>query len=244
MLTWLKKSPPQPLNLSSLGVDMHSHLLPGIDDGVKNIQEAVEVIRALQGCGYRHLITTPPIIWDCYRNTPGIIRQKLREVQAACREAKLDITVEAAAEYFLDEHFAEMLQNDEPLLTMPGNRLLVELPYISPLMNTDETLFSILQHGYRPILAHPERYTYFHAQPEVYRRLSAQGCELQLNALSLTGYYGDDVARMAEWLLKENLIVYLGTDVHRMQHVTQLDRLKKSKWVENYLFKNHALIPA
>jgi len=242
MLNWLFKSPSLPLDLSFLKVDMHSHLLPGIDDGVKTVAEAVDMIRLLYGYGYRHLITTPHIIWDAYRNTPEIIGQKLQEVRAACVEAGLDIQLDAAAEYFLDEHFTELLTGGIPLLTFHEKRILVELPYTTPLLNISETLFLILKHGYRPVLAHPERYLYFHNNREIYAQLSSQGCELQLNALSLTGYYGEEVAHVAEWLLRENLIVYLGTDAHRVLHLELLKKIKKSKWLDSYPFQNHTLL--
>jgi protein-tyrosine phosphatase len=222
MLSWLRKSEAEVPDLSSLAVDMHSHLIPGIDDGVQTVEEAVEMVRRLESYGYGHLITTPHVIWDCYRNTPESIGAGLAQVREACRAAGLKVTLDAAAEYFLDEHFTRMLLDGEPLLTLPGKRLLVELPYTTPLLNTSQTLFSIIEHGYRPVLAHPERYTYFFQDPTVYRRLVAQGCELQLNLLSLAGHYGDEVGRVAGWLLKENLITYLGTDAHRMQHLDQL----------------------
>lgn len=243
MLNWIFKSPAAPLDLSFLQVDLHSHLLPAIDDGVKTVEEAVEMIRVYHEYGYRRLITTPHIIWDAYRNTPDIIRQKVQEVREACAVAGLDIQLDAAAEYFLDEHFTEMLVRGEPLLTLPENRILIELPYTTPLLNLSETIFLILQHGYRPILAHPERYLYFHHQRDVYAQLSAQGCELQLNALSLTGYYGEEVAQVADWLLKEELIVFLGTDAHRMQHLDVLKKIKKSKWLGKYPFQNQLLMP-
>lgn len=245
MFDWIFKSPAPPvLDLSFLRVDMHSHLLPGIDDGVKTLDEAVDMIRILHGYGYRHLITTPHIIWDSYRNTPEIIRQKLHEVREACAEAGLDIRLDAAAEYFLDEHFTGLLTSGQPLLTLPENRVLVELPYTTPLLNISETLFLMLKHGYRPVLAHPERYLYFHANRDIFPQLSAQGCELQLNALSLTGYYGADVAHMAEWLLKENLIAYLGTDAHRVPHLEQLRKIRTSKWLRHYPFQNRILTSA
>lgn len=241
MFDWIFKSKPSAIDLSFLQVDMHSHLLPGIDDGVKTVEEAVDMIRTLHGFGYRHLITTPHIIWDSYRNTPEIIGQKLEEVRAACRAAGLDIRLDAAAEYFLDEHFTDLLTSGQPLLTLPENRVLVELPYTTPLLNLSETLFLILKHGYRPVLAHPERYIYFHHNREIFPQLSAQGVELQLNALSLIGHYGPEVTQMAEWLLKENLIVYLGTDAHRMPHLEQLKTISKSKWFGRYPFQNQNL---
>lgn len=224
-------------------MDLHSHLLPGLDDGVQSMDESLDMIRRLESLGYRHLVTTPHVIWDYYRNTSEIIRASVEAVRVACREAGLAVTIDAAAEYFLDEHFSDMLRNNEPLLTLGEKRVLVELPYTTQLMNVSETLFSIVECGYRPVLAHPERYAYYHADPEAYRRFTAQGVELQLNALSLTGHYGDEVARAAEWLLRENLITYLGTDAHRMSHLDGLNKLSRSKWLGNYKFQNEQLLP-
>lgn len=225
-------------------MDLHSHLLPGLDDGVQSMEESLDMIRRLASLGYRHLVTTPHVIWDCYRNTPEGILASVETVRAACREAGLSVTIDAAAEYFLDEHFSDMLRNEEPLLTLGEKRVLVELPYTTQLMNVSETLFSIVERGYRPVLAHPERYAYYHADPEAYRRFTTQGVELQLNALSLTGHYGDEVAKAAEWLLRENLIAYLGTDAHRMSHLDGLNKLSRSKWLGAYKFHNERLLPS
>jgi tyrosine-protein phosphatase YwqE len=242
MLNWLFKSHPEKLDLASLKVDLHSHLIPGIDDGVQTVEEAVDMVRRMESYGYQHLITTPHIMWDCYRNTPEIILSGLRDVQRACQEAGLSTTVDAAAEYYLDAHFNEMLRSGQPLLTLPGKRLLVELPYATALLNTSEILFSIVEHGYRPILAHPERYTYFHRDLSIYQKLSAQGCQLQVNALSLTGHYGVEVAKVADWLLKNNLIVFIGSDAHRMQHLDQMEKMSNSKWLKDYAFQNADLL--
>ncbi|KQS30687.1 tyrosine-protein phosphatase [Dyadobacter sp. Leaf189] len=243
MLNWLfDRKKTEELNLDHIGIDIHSHLLPGIDDGVETVEEAVAMVRKMQSLGYKKLVTTPHVMWDCYRNTPEIILSKVEQVRSACRDAGLVVELAAAAEYFIDEHFNEMLASGETILTLPGNRVLVELPYSTPLMNTSETLFSIIERGYQPILAHPERYTYFYSTPEVYRKLVDQGCELQLNILSLTTYYGENINRMAEWLLKNNLITFLGTDAHKMQHIDMIQRSNRKNWISDYPFQNTKLL--
>lgn len=242
MLNWLFSKKSKELDLSGWGIDIHSHLIPGIDDGVETVEEALEMITRLQELGYRRVVTTPHVMWDCYKNTPEIIQSGLEEVRAACRAAGLTIRIDAAAEYFIDEHFVELLTTGQPLLTLPGNRLLVELPYTTPLMNTSQTLFTILEKGYKPVLAHPERYTYFYSDPSIYEQLCAQGCELQVNALSLTTNYGEGVQKMANWLLKKNLITFIGTDAHRIQHLDGLSKAAKSPWFTNYPFRNKELL--
>jgi protein-tyrosine phosphatase len=243
MLNWLfDKKKKQETDLSRIGLDLHSHLIPGIDDGVETVEEAVAMLTKMQKLGYRRVFTTPHVMWDCYRNTPEIISSGLEDVRLAAKEAGLTIEVNAAAEYFIDEHFVEMLTNGGHILTLPGNRVLVELPYSTPLMNTSETLFYIIEKGYRPVLAHPERYTYFYSDPSVYKKLCDQGCELQVNILSLGNYYGDNVHKMAEWLMKQGLITFLGTDAHRLQHLDLIDKTDKHGWLRKYSFHNEKLL--
>lgn len=243
MLDWLfDKKQKKEMDMSRIGIDIHSHMIPGIDDGVETVEDAVEMVRKLQDLGYSRAVTTPHVMWDCYKNTPEIILSGLEDVRKASREAGLSLQIDAAAEYFIDEHFVELLTTGQQLLTLPGNRLLVELPYSTPLMNTSETLFSILEKGYQPVLAHPERYTYFYSDPSVYKKLADQGCELQVNVLSLTSYYGDNVNKMAEWLLRHDLISFLGTDAHRMQHLEMIRKSDKNKWISKYPFQNEKLI--
>ncbi|SEJ72612.1 Tyrosine-protein phosphatase YwqE [Dyadobacter sp. SG02] len=244
MLNWLfgNKKVKQGLNLGGIGMDIHSHLIPDIDDGVQTVEESVAMIRKMVELGYTHLYTTPHIIWDCYRNTPEIILSGLETVRAAVREANLSISINAAAEYFIDEHFMEMLHTGEQMLTLPGNRLLVELPYSTPLMNTSETLFLIIEKGYQPVLAHPERYTYFHNDLPMYKKLADGGCELQLNILSLTGHYGPGVNKTAEWLLQNELITFLGTDAHKMAHLDLIQKSDKNGWLSRYPFHNEKLV--
>ncbi|WP_025761919.1 tyrosine-protein phosphatase [Dyadobacter tibetensis] len=243
MFNWLyKKKETRTKDFSHIEIDIHSHLIPGIDDGVETIEEALEMIKVFQELGYRRIYTTPHIIWDCYKNTPEIILNGLEEVRMAASKAGLTLEINAAAEYFIDEHFVDMLQNGQELLTLPGNRLLVELPYSTPLLNTSETLFSIIEKGYKPVLAHPERYTYYYSDPSIYQKLVGQGCELQVNALSLGSYYGDNVQKMANWLLKNNLITFLGSDAHKIQHLEQMGRNNKQNYLVTYPFMNQKLL--
>jgi len=243
MLNWLfDKKRNKEVNLSHIGIDLHSHIIPGIDDGVETIEQSVEMLAKMQNLGFQKAVTTPHVMWDCYKNTPDIILQGLADVRLAAKNAGLQIEVGAAAEYFIDEHFVEMLSNGGQILTLPGNRVLVELPYSTPLMNTSETLFYIIEKGYRPVLAHPERYTYFYSDPSIYKKLCDQGCELQVNILSLGNYYGENVHKMAISLLKQGLITFLGTDAHRRQHLDLIDKCDKSGWLDKYSFQNEKLL--
>lgn len=244
MLNWLfgKSNRDQEVVLSQIGIDIHSHIIPGIDDGTQTIEESLVMVRKLHALGYTHVVTTPHVIWDCYRNTPENILSGLAALNKAIASEGIEVDVQAAAEYFIDEHFVEMLNTGQKLLTLPGNRILVELPYSTPLMNTSETLFQIIEKGYQPVLAHPERYTYFYPDPSIYKKLVSQGCELQVNILSLSSYYGPNVGKMAEWLLQNNLITFLGTDAHKIQHLEMIQKCNKSGWLTRYPFQNEKLI--
>jgi protein-tyrosine phosphatase len=243
MLNWLfEKKKNKAVSLNHIGVDIHSHIIPGIDDGVETVEEAVAMAAKMQSLGYSRIITSPHVMWDCYRNTPEIISKGLEDVRQGAKAAGLSIKIDAAAEYFIDEHFNEMINTGQQLMTLPGNRLLVELPYSTPLMNTSENLFAIIGKGYQPVLAHPERYTYFYSDPSVYKKLADGGCELQVNILSLTGYYGDNILKMAEWLLKNNLVTFLGTDAHKIQHLEMIQKSNKHNWVTDYPFQNEKLM--
>lgn len=230
--------------LWNVRIDIHSHFIPGIDDGAQSVQDSLAMIREFKKFGYTHLYATPHVMWDSYQNTPEIILDGLGIVKKACEEEGIAIELNAAAEYFIDEHFIDMLEKGEPLLTLPGRRLLVELPYTTPLMNTHESLFHIIEKGYRPVLAHPERYTYYHSDPTVYQRFADQGCELQINALSFTRQYGEGVRKTAEWLLSHKLITYVGTDAHRIEHLQRMSKLTRMPFVVEYPYHNHDLFSA
>ncbi|KAA0988861.1 tyrosine-protein phosphatase [Dyadobacter aurulentus] len=239
MLKWLFNSPStNNIDLSAIAVDMHSHMVPGVDDGVETIEESILMAGKLEELGYQTVYTTPHIMWDCYRNTPEIIRKGVEDVNNALAKTSIGVRLHAAAEYFLDEHFNDLLDNDQELLTLPGNRLLVELPYSTPLLNVSETLFRIAQKGFQPVLAHPERYTYYHSDLPVFRKFADQGCELQMNILSITGHYGEGVERTARWLLQNNLITLVGTDAHRPGHLDLIKKMQSSKLFRNYNFRN------
>lgn len=244
MLDWLfgKTKVAGDISLDRIRIDIHSHLIPGIDDGAQTLEESVEMVRKMRDLGYSHLVTTPHVIWDCYRNTPSIILDGVEKLREAVANEQIDINIQAAAEYFIDEHFMEMLRNGEQLLTLPGKRLLVELPYSTPLLNTIESMFFIIENGYQPVLAHPERYTYFYADPSIFKKFVDHGCELQVNALSLGSYYGPNVNKMAQWLLENRLISYLGSDAHKIGHLNMITKADKNGWLSKYPFQNENLV--
>jgi protein-tyrosine phosphatase len=223
MFSIFKKKKRVRLDLSGLVTDMHSHLLPGIDDGSPDTETSLQLISGLQELGYRKFITTPHILWDLYNNdasTIGAAHQELQ--QAALQQNNSNVPVTTAAEYFLDEHFDELLQNNVPLLTIHKNWVLVEFSFVTTPLNFKDKLFNMQMKGYQPVLAHPERYLYFMSDRKWYDELKDAGCYFQLNILSLAGYYGKASFQLAHYLIGKRYVNLLGTDCHHFRHLNTL----------------------
>lgn len=220
---------------------MHSHLIPGIDDGAPDLGTSVNLIRDLQEMGFQRLITTPHVMSDLYPNTPEMILDGLKEVRKALKREGINIPVEAAAEYLMDEGFEQKVEAGK-LLTLNDKYVLVEMSFIAITPNLDQLLFQMQTKGYRPIMAHPERYSYFRGDLRRYERLKEQGCMLQMNLLSLLGYYGKDVKQVAMKLMKAGLYDLAGTDLHHERHRGGLQELladyRVAKMMEAYAWKN------
>lgn len=213
-----KKLPATPVDFSALKTDMHSHLLPGIDDGAETVNDSLKLIEGLRDLGFQQFITTPHTMWDMYKNTPETIQHSLDNL----KEHTNELPVKAASEYFLDDHFDEMLQQGQPLLTINGKMVLVEFSFVSPPLNLKEKIFNLQIKGYTPILAHPERYQFFATQRKIYHELKDMGCLFQLNLLSLCGYYGKISSDLATWMIEQQMINLVGTDLHHQRHLDVL----------------------
>lgn len=218
-------------DLSFIGADMHSHLLPGIDDGLHELEQTVQFIKDLKSLGYSKLICTPHILSDLYPNNRDTILPKLLMVRQALQEAGVEISLEAAAEYMIDHEFAELIATSkkEELLTIANDYILVEMSYLSPSPNFEKVIFDLRMMGLQPIVAHPERYNYYHNQFEQYERFKELGCKLQVNLLSLSGIYGSNVKKVAEKLFKNQMVDFLGTDMHHEDHLAALKKLATKK---------------
>ncbi len=223
---------------------MHSHILPGIDDGAVTLNDSLLMIEGLAFLGYRHLIATPHVYQAFYPNTSAIILEKLHQVRKAVVDKGIKIRIDAAAEYFLDEHFDDLLQKDD-ILTLPGGFVLIEMSFVAEYPHLRQTLFDMQLKGYKPILAHPERYPYLNQNMPVLQNLVDGGCRLQINLLSLLGHYGKGSQLSAEKLIRHKLVSMVGTDAHHIRHVDQLHQLQKNsairRLLHQYNFENAAL---
>ena len=210
-------------------VDIHCHILPGIDDGAANVKASIELIEKLTQLGVSQFIATPHVMKDYYPNndeTIGNAFQKLLEAIAASNLS--NIVINPAAEYMMDEYFEEHVLN-KYLFTLKSNIVLVEMSYYQAPINLVNLIWKIKEHGYTPVLAHPERYSYYHNYKEYYRTLKQLGCYFQLNLLSLSNHYGNNVQKIARYLIDENLIDFVGTDVHNVNHIEKLSNLSITK---------------
>lgn len=216
-----------------LKVDMHSHLIPGIDDGSRSMEESSTMINGLFQLGYEQLITTPHIIQDLYPNTPKIITDGLQALQQQFGVEK----IQAAAEYYLDEFVIDQLECGNRLLSFNGHFVLIEFGFMSAPIELITQIEILKQAGYQPVLAHPERYGYYHQHIEPLIELKAKGCLLQANLLSFSGYYGQPIRKAALQLAELGLIDLLGTDLHNPRHLEQLRSLKLCKGLKTILGK-------
>jgi tyrosine-protein phosphatase YwqE len=215
------------LDLSWLQVDMHSHLIPGIDDGSKSMEESIQLIQRLSDYGLRKLITTPHIMSEYYRNTPEIIRMGLEDLRKSVRQAGIPIEIDAAAEYYMDEIFLEKVKSGEEILHFGGGYVLVETGFINKPQMLLDILFHLEMAGLKPILAHPERYQYLIADKKLQEDLIERNLLFQVNLLSLTGFYSRQVKEFGEMLIERNAVVLFGTDCHNARYLDMLESLPK-----------------
>ncbi len=213
-----KKFPSKDIDFSGVKTDMHSHLLPGIDDGSPDVGTSIALKKGMEEMGFRQFITTPHIMWDMYKNTDQSIRDALEQ----WKQESSQLNVRPAAEYFMDEHFDNLVNSDQPLLTITGDKVLVEFSFVSPPMDLKEKLFNLRMKGYQPVLAHPERYQYFSARKSMYDDFKGMDCLFQVNLLSLAGYYGKVPADLAAYLISKKYIDFVGTDLHHQRHLEAL----------------------
>ena len=223
MLHFFKTKPYLKDIIPSNYVDIHSHLLPGIDDGAKTMEDTKSLIASLQNIGFEQFITTPHIMVPIWDNTPESITQKLKETLPVLQQENHSLKMKAAAEYLMDVSFSENIQS-QPLATLKDNYVLVEMSYLNAPIQLYQIIFDLQIAGYIPVLAHPERYSFYNRNFAEYQKLKNAGCLFQLNLLSTVGYYGASVTKTAAQLVKEGMIDFVGSDVHHLHHVAAFSK--------------------
>lgn len=214
------------VELSDIGIhtDMHSHLLPGIDDGAKDVAESMSLIEQMHELGYQKIVTTPHIMTDYYDNSRDTILAAYDRVEKSLSKSGLEVNVVPAAEYFLDDNFLALVRKKE-ILSIGKDHVLVELPFINKPPNLLDALFEVKMAGYQPVMAHAERYSFFNEQGafEELEKLQENEINIQVNINSLSGFYGKFCKDCAEKLIKEDMVDFLGTDIHKQRHIDLLE---------------------
>ncbi len=214
-------------------VDIHNHILPGIDDGAKNVEESLSLLRAFGEFGVKNFICTPHIMSNYYDNTPTTIKSSYKELKKGMDENDMnDLNLGYAAEHMIDANFDTLLEKEE-FMPLKKDFLLIEMSYLQPSINFEKAVGDILDRQFFPVFAHPERYVYLHEDFKKYSAYKQMGLKFQLNALSLFGYYGKGIQKIAYKMLKESMFDYIATDTHSHRHI---EALKAGKLKRNDLF--------
>lgn len=235
IFSFLKGNRNQLPDLGYLHTDIHSHLIPGIDDGIQSIEQGIQILREMEAFGYKKVITSPHTMWGTYNNSPENILSGLKSMQLAIEKERLTIQLEAATEYYLDEHFMERVHSEEKLLTFGKNYVLVETGFIHEPPELKEASFHLTMKGYKMVYAHPERYLYLLEKPQLIEELLDRDIIFQLNAISLTGGYSKPVQKLAEKLIDMKAIKLVGTDCHNMGHIELLKEATTTKYWKKLL---------
>lgn len=217
-------------DLSVLKTDMHSHLVPGIDDGSKSMDETIAMLAKYKELGYRKVITTPHIMSDFYPNTPKIINKGLEEIRTEIKRINLDIEIEAAAEYYFDETLFQKLEANE-LMTFSGNHVLIEFSFSAAPQEHERLFYEMRIKGFKPVIAHFERYLFYHGTIQQAIDWREKGLLIQMNINSLFGHYGPDVKKQAENLVDAGAIDLIATDCHRIDHLNIIEQNLSSPYL-------------
>lgn len=205
-----------------LGTDMHSHLVPAVDDGAPDPDTSVKLIKGMLNLGFKKMITTPHIMKDMYPNTAVELRKNHKQLLLRLKDEQIEVELLLAAEYFLDDHVKEILRQRDQLLTMNGNMVLVEFSLANEPIGLKEILFEMELQGYIPVIAHPERYIYHERNLSFFEDLKNSGYLFQLNILSLAGFYGKSPSVLAQQFIKRGFYELAGTDLHGEKHLQAL----------------------
>lgn len=241
MFTFFKSKPKLSQLIPSNYVDIHSHLLPGIDDGAQTIDDSKFILEAMQSLGFNQVIATPHTIKTVWDNNKATIENAYTKTKLELNQLTNKVQLRAASEYMLDENFVALFKS-EKLLTLKDNYVLVEMSYLNPPIQLFDILFELQLEGYKPVLAHPERYNFYHAKPKDYEKLKKAGCLFQMNLLSSVGYYGKDVSLAADKLLANNMIDFVGSDIHHQHHIAAFQNkiiIKNQKELELAMTENN-----
>ncbi len=223
--------------LAWIGWDMHNHILPGIDDGSQDVEQSIELIKGLQELGIHRSISTPHVMAEVHNNTPEIISGAHTALQSALKNQNIDFQLHFSAEYMIDDQLDQWIDSNN-LCLLGEKYMLIEMSYLSESKALFSIIKSIQDKGYQPILAHPERYNYYHNNFKIFEDIKNAGCMLQLNLLSISKYYGENVKTAALTLIRSGMYDFVGTDMHHTRHLEALKQVVRKYDVQDLLKEN------
>ena len=245
LFSFLNNKKEEPISLitdySKMSVDIHSHLIPGIDDGVKTMDEVIFILRQFESLGFKKVITSPHVMADGYRNSSETILQGRDEVRGALKTNNIGIEFDSTAEYNIDEGMYEKIEK-RALLPFGRNFIMVEMPFLAKPAIMGDIMYKLQIAGYNVILAHPERYAYFHENDfSSYYSLKDRNLFFQINIGSLSGIYGKAAKFTAEKMIDENMVDFIGTDLHGVKSIEMLEASLSLNYLEKILNYNKLL---
>ena len=239
-----KKSEPAKLWFKT---DIHCHILPGIDDGAPDVDTSLNLIKGLTELGIERIIASPHIAAVQFPNTAETLGEAFAELTKALNESGFDVPVSHSAEYRIDEDFPEIIEKGK-IIPYPENYVLIENQWIQEPLNLEQVIFDLQVRRFQPVLAHPERFSYYQSNPSRLDQLHDK-IPFQINVLSLAGYYGRAPQRLAESLLKKGYGDFLGTDTHNSKHIECLRKYARSgaakkhrDWTANTLLNDRVFL--
>lgn len=208
--------------------DVHSHILFDVDDGSSSIGESIALLKRLKEVGFNNVILTPHYIEGSEYNSLNKEKlEKLKILRRAIEEVGLDINIYLGNEIFINDNIIDFIKNGSIYSLNNSKYLLIELPFHNKILNLEDIIFEIRHAGYVPIIAHPERYTYFQEDYELVDSLRDNGVMFQGNYSSILGFYGKSSEKLLKHMLKKRYIDFLGTDIHHIKKTYVIDNFKK-----------------
>ncbi len=208
--------------------ELHCHVIPGVDDGSSSLKDSIEICKRLKALGVNKILATPHCTENTFENTVESIEPHFNSLVDGLASENIDIQLQFSFEYRIDDNFLKIFNNKQ-IKPLPNNYVLVENSFIQPSWNLESFLYDLKVQGYKPILAHPERYAYYFSDKAMYTKLYDQGTLFQVNILSLAGFYGKNVQRTALWLLEKGYIDFVGSDCHSIAQIEAIEAFVKSK---------------
>ncbi len=227
MFSFFKTKKMPQVEMARISTDMHSHILPGIDDGANDVQQSIEIIKSMKGLGYENFFFTPHVLGDYYPNTNESIEKSFDKLNYYLDLKRMDNKRHAVAEYFYDDRLVDLMEAQSIRTYGQTKFFLFELSFRQKPQLLKEFIYNVQMKGYKPILAHPERYTF--ATIDMLEDLKNRGVHLQLDLMSLTNNYGKDVKKMADKIVKHKMFDFVGSDIHRINQISVIDEALRTK---------------